>query len=221
MRGQEYMREQAKRTLPALCINEAALEWYCLNDTVMGGKSSSRLEATDDGALCFCGSININGGGFASCRTADASLEVQSDTTGVTIVVSGEPSRHKAKFIVAGSYRGSAVPNLGGDGMNGRRRARWESMTLEQQQTALKDINWQCCLPDLKDMEAGKKNELFIPFSNFTPSLYGQRLSGLELDPSTIIRIGLNVGIFDANGKPDPECGAGDFHLALHSIRFE
>jgi hypothetical protein len=217
------MREQAKSTVPALCIDGAPqpLQWYCLNDTVMGGKSSSQLESTGNGALCFAGCINTDGGGFASCRTVDQLMEVESGSKGVRIAVSSHPSHHNAKFIVAASYKpDGTAPKLGGDAMRPRQRARWESMSPEQQQVAMKDINWQCCLPGLSETD-GTTCELFLPFSDFTPSLYGQRLSGLQLDPTTIVRIGLQVGIFDADGKADPQCEAGEFSLSLLSVSFE
>jgi hypothetical protein len=39
-----------------------------VNDNIMGGRSTSQVEAVGD-ALRFTGRINTNGGGFASCRS--------------------------------------------------------------------------------------------------------------------------------------------------------
>jgi hypothetical protein len=46
---------------------ESASRWRIVNDVVMGGKSSSAISAAPGGVV-FSGNININGGGFASCR---------------------------------------------------------------------------------------------------------------------------------------------------------
>ena len=44
--------------------------WYVVNDTVMGGQSSSSVSAeVGSGGLVFQGCISLEGGGFASTRT--------------------------------------------------------------------------------------------------------------------------------------------------------
>ena len=61
-------------TTPSLALTAGGrsrpLTWYCLNDTVMGGRSPSAVDRAADGGLMFSGVIDLNGGGFASCRTA-------------------------------------------------------------------------------------------------------------------------------------------------------
>ena len=50
---------------------EPAGEWYIVNDGVMGGRSSSRLRAGENGVAVFAGNLSLeNNGGFASVRTA-------------------------------------------------------------------------------------------------------------------------------------------------------
>eukprot|EP00439_Symbiodinium_sp_Y106_P020530 s15_g2.t1 len=51
--------------------------WYIQNDGVMGGRSSGTLELADSGAN-FEGSINLNGGGFASFRRSFAARDLTS-----------------------------------------------------------------------------------------------------------------------------------------------
>ena len=51
--------------------------WYIQNDGVMGGRSSGTLELADSGAK-FEGSINLNGGGFASFRRSFAARDLTS-----------------------------------------------------------------------------------------------------------------------------------------------
>ena len=44
--------------------------WYVLNDTVMGGRSQSRIVAAAEGTVAFAGVVSLeNYGGFASVRT--------------------------------------------------------------------------------------------------------------------------------------------------------
>ena len=46
-----------------------AVRWQIVNDTVMGGRSSSQF-SIQDGLLRFSGVLNTNGGGFASLRSS-------------------------------------------------------------------------------------------------------------------------------------------------------
>ena len=56
-------------------MSTTALAEVCgvLNDTVMGGRSSSNV-AVDRGMLVFRGNISTKGGGFASFRSSDANV---------------------------------------------------------------------------------------------------------------------------------------------------
>ena len=50
--------------------------WRIINDTVMGGVSSSRFEATEDGAA-FTGDVSLDqGGGFVSMRSPKGSYDL-------------------------------------------------------------------------------------------------------------------------------------------------
>ena len=45
-------------------------DWYVVNDTVMGGVSSSEVDATEGEGVVFRGTLSLdNNGGFASART--------------------------------------------------------------------------------------------------------------------------------------------------------
>ena len=46
----------------------SVLQWGVVNDTVMGGRSTSQF-SVNNGALHFTGKLNLNGGGFASIRS--------------------------------------------------------------------------------------------------------------------------------------------------------
>jgi hypothetical protein len=224
LRGQAYMLEQSKSRLSVLEMSAGGrprpMEWYCLNDIVMGGRSSSQVERTAEGSMRFSGVIDTNGGGFASCRTfkfSDAHLDRPEDSTGVNVAISGgNMQSHAFKFTMAASSLQSIDEATLGEGMKGRRRANWEKMPLEQRRAAMQDINWQCMLPAAA---ADTPTRVHLPYSEFTASLYGQRLHGLELDSRTISHVGLNVGVFDADGRPDERFGAGPFEITIHGIQ--
>lgn len=76
LRGYPYMlAQQQKRTSSALKLGASSeLEWFVLNDVVMGGESESACEPDAAGGLTFRGVISTVGGGFCSCRTHESSI---------------------------------------------------------------------------------------------------------------------------------------------------
>lgn len=103
--GLDYMRRQAETTVPtpSLRLDGKVLEWFCINDVVMGGQSTASVAANSDGHLVFEGNVNTSGGGFASCRTrSDDSLGLGSCATGLRLrYVSDELSRHRYKVALS------------------------------------------------------------------------------------------------------------------------
>lgn len=89
--------------------------WTPLNDTVMGGESSSRWRETEDGGV-FEGTVSLaNGGGFASVRSPEA-LRDWSDADGVRMTVVGDGKTYKLTMYTRPggriSYRASfAAPD--------------------------------------------------------------------------------------------------------------
>ena len=71
--GKNYIAECKTKHVTRLRIEGSVpgppLRWYVLNDVVMGGRSTSGVNVTEDGSLKFSGEISLVGGGFASCRT--------------------------------------------------------------------------------------------------------------------------------------------------------
>lgn len=55
--------------LTSFDTSDANLNWQIVNDTVMGGRSSSEFRVENQ-QLTFSGTLNTNGGGFASLRSA-------------------------------------------------------------------------------------------------------------------------------------------------------
>lgn len=67
-----------------------ASRWHSLDDVVMGGRSSSRFEATQDGTAVFVGTLCLDrGGGFASVRSSPGPYDL-STYRGVVLHVRGD-----------------------------------------------------------------------------------------------------------------------------------
>jgi hypothetical protein len=64
--------------------------WFRINDVIMGGKSTSELSTDAEDRLVFSGTINTDGGGFASMRTNEACvIKVPSGATAIQLKVEG------------------------------------------------------------------------------------------------------------------------------------
>ena len=95
-RGMAYMREEESHLVnTSLTLNGKALQWYKVNDVVMGGHSTSTLEATEEGGLRFSGVISTQDGGFASCSTLEQPLALPPTTTGFEMTVTGNWEMYK------------------------------------------------------------------------------------------------------------------------------
>ncbi len=95
--GEDMNEERGLRKIESAALSlfefESAAEtnsWRPLNDTVMGGLSSSRLVSSDAGTALFRGTTSLeNNGGFASVRTAIQSGSL-ADATGISMRVRGD-----------------------------------------------------------------------------------------------------------------------------------
>ena len=87
--------------LVELASVESATQWKVVNDTVMGGRSYSRLEV-DDEILRFTGVLNTNGGGFASFRSDPQSI-VAADEDRIRLTVRGDGRRYQFRLYGAAS----------------------------------------------------------------------------------------------------------------------
>ncbi len=77
-------------------VSNDATDWYVVNDSVMGGVSSSSLSNTESGTLLFAGFLSLeNNGGFASTRTESVPL-LQDGIDRITIRVRGDGRRYIA-----------------------------------------------------------------------------------------------------------------------------
>ncbi len=80
------------------------LEWYVVNDNVMGGRSSGGFEL-NDGNLVFTGSTNTRGGGFSSVRSRGPRVDL-SDFSGIRLRVKGDGRRYSWQLRTDALYRG-------------------------------------------------------------------------------------------------------------------
>ena len=88
--------------LRVLGLNNAApaLRWQVVNDTVMGGRSSSQIKRVGE-ALHFSGRLNTNGGGFASLRSDRMGLDLAAATL-VRLTVKGDGRTYSVRLYAAG-----------------------------------------------------------------------------------------------------------------------
>ena len=95
----------------AAYTNIYAMTWTSVNDTVMGGRSSSDLSWNKQNELVWTGRLSLeNNGGFVSIRTQGAKLDwAQYDGLEVVIVGSGRDiqvtAQRRDMVVRAGGYR--------------------------------------------------------------------------------------------------------------------
>ena len=70
-------------------------EWMSINDVVMGGVSTGRLEATGNDTVAFTGLVSLeNGGGFASVRSRPREQDLRR-YSGLELRIRGDGRRYK------------------------------------------------------------------------------------------------------------------------------
>jgi monofunctional biosynthetic peptidoglycan transglycosylase len=80
------------------------LEWFVVNDDVMGGKSGGGFELAD-GNLMFTGSTNTPGGGFSSIRSRGPRMDL-SEFSGIRLRVRGDGRQYSWQLRTNAMYRG-------------------------------------------------------------------------------------------------------------------
>ena len=123
--GQRYMRTLAMLLFAGLIPHQAQAQelatrmivdfaepetarWTIVNDGVMGGRSSSDVELTEENTALFSGILSLeNNGGFASVRGRFPTLDL-SAYEGVTLRVRGDGRTYQLRFRMNGSFNGVA-----------------------------------------------------------------------------------------------------------------
>lgn len=89
---------------------QALSKWQIVNDGVMGGRSSSRVDPGADGSMSFSGVLSLaNNGGFASTRSRGSNLGLKQGDT-IVLKVKGDGRKYTFNAYVprrrmAFSYR--------------------------------------------------------------------------------------------------------------------
>ena len=82
--------------------------WEIINDSVMGGVSSSRISIVENKAALFQGVVSLeNYGGFASMRTHPRDYEI-AGYTGLMIRVKGDKKNYRLRLRTDSSHEGVA-----------------------------------------------------------------------------------------------------------------
>jgi len=192
--------------IPALDLVGSPLRWHRLDDGVMGGRSET-LHTVEQEQQCkdeapglhFQGTINTEGGGFASVR---APIEVLSKvTTGIKLKLRGDGKTYK--LLLSGG-KSSGSPFSGAP-------------------------SWQADIPTWNKVggEEHAMQETTISFDTLKPS-FGPRSPSKEeaskytFDPTEMTEIGLMLSLLRSDGSPNPTETFGEgifpFDLFVKSI---
>ena len=165
------------------------LQFFRINDEVMGGKSTSVLEFKSSTffspqGLLFSGVINTNGGGFCSCRTLgdDAPLGLSSNST-LLVDATGDDQLHKVTLMTADSWEMSQ-PTWAHDFVASKRRSTHK-----------------------------------LRLADFVPSKQGRMVKGVTLDAAKVTGIGFTLSLYTMAGEKNQQFGDGPFSLEVHGVK--
>ena len=88
-------------------VDRSDLDWYVVNDNVMGGRSDGTFKI-EQGELNFVGSTNTRGGGFSSIRTRPVQLDL-SKFAGIRLQVRGDGRRYTWRLATNARWRGRQI----------------------------------------------------------------------------------------------------------------
>lgn len=174
------------------------LHWFRLDDGIMGGQSESNHDTADQ-VLHFQGTINTQGGGFASIRSK---------------IPEGTLANYQGiKFRLQGDGKTYKFITSRGTGMGGPFSS---------------NPSWQCDIPTIEQNGKDDWQEVVIPFDKLLPSFGGQRRnidqdqSQLSFDATNMQEIGLMLSLKLSDGSSNPVETFGDgifpFCLGVQSI---
>lgn len=97
----------ATRLLVDFSTEQDDIDWYVVNDNVMGGRSDGNF-TIERGALIFTGRTNTNGGGFSSIRARHVQRDL-SQYEGIRLRVWGDGRRYTWRLATNARWRGRPV----------------------------------------------------------------------------------------------------------------
>lgn len=171
------------------------LSWFRLDDGVMGGQSETRHVA-QEGVLQFAGTINTNGGGFASIRTKLPPGSLSADIKGIKIRYRGDGKTYKV--LLSNGDRGGPFTRV---------------------------PSWQLDLPtnDKSGRDDDVWDETTILFDNLVPAFGGRTQPSDEekkqytFNAAEMTELGFMLSLRLSDGSPNPQetYGEGIFPFAL------
>ncbi len=166
------------------------LNWHTVNDTIMGGNSSSRCMPTSEGLL-LKGYLVEEGGGFISCRSPVF-----------------EPSINLSK------YKGVQI-QLDGDGRIFKFAIACKEKILGIETPFFAGLRWVAQIPTDKQCTT----TIRIPFSDLEPTVRAQSISlPVRFDPSSITQFQLLHSKFGRPGQLNSGFKSGEIQVLLRSI---
>ena len=98
--------ETSRRRVIDFSAPDTADQWRAIGDVVMGGVSSSRFEASDEGTALFTGDVSLeNNGGFASVRSRSGVWDLD-DARALVLRFRGDGKTYKFRLQTSRAYDG-------------------------------------------------------------------------------------------------------------------
>mmetsp|Transcript_14011 Transcript_14011/g.55915 ORF Transcript_14011/g.55915 Transcript_14011/m.55915 type:complete len:222 (+) Transcript_14011:76-741(+) len=174
----------------------AMLTWHRLDDGVMGGRSETRASATSAQALRFAGTINTEGGGFASVR-APLPRPLPRDATALRVRYRGDGRTYKV-LLSNGETAGGPFSS---------------------------NPSWQHDLPTSAGEEEADAELPLRAFRPCIGGAVSARHAGTTLDAPAMRELGLMLSLYRSDGAPNETFARGadstptfDFDLELRAI---
>lgn len=213
VRAMKYDRAANERNaIPALEFVSETLQWHRLDDGVMGGKSetvhhttttaeegNSSTQQQQQQHLHFCGTINTEGGGFASIRAPIPSGGggIPENTIAIKLKLRGDGKTYKV--LLSDGEKSTGNPFS-------------------------RSPSWQMDVPTKKksnndDADDDEWEEVTLPLDGFQPSFGGSTVQTTtsKLVATEIHQVGLMLSLKLSNGEPNPPetFGEGIFDFSL------
>lgn len=197
MRAMSYDQASNERnSVPALEFGATPLQWYRLDDGVMGGKSETVVQQQQEGStdLHFTGTINTAGGGFTSVR-APVPDGLPQDMVAVQLKFRGDGKTYKVLLSDGNKSTGSPFS---------------------------RSPSWQIDVPTKKSND-DEWEEITLNLSDFVPSFGGKastrpdKAKAYNLVASEMKQVGLMLSLVLADGTSNPPetFGEGEFEFSL------
>jgi hypothetical protein len=210
VRIMKYDRAANERNaVPALRLAGNSLDWFRLDDGVMGGQSETHhctLGAGDEDAsvLHFTGTINTEGGGFTSIRSKIPAGSLDRSTEAIRLRFQADGKTYKLFMTDGSRYSGGPLSRT---------------------------PSWQADIPTNRiEPESTEWEEVTVPLSSLLPNFGGsvrsrppeEEKKNYTFDPTQVQEVGLMLSLKLANGEPNPNETFGQgifpFSFKLKSI---